>query len=276
MSELSEIWRELARRALESKFSGVAAESDDLLGSAELREGLLTPNAGGGPGAMGSGPGMMPPMMMGGMGGRGGGNGSGGGGGGLGGSTGPAPAGGAPSNYAPRQAGTLTSAKEIKPENAGEGMPGGGVPGGGVPAGGGPMAAGDDALPEGGDNVGDEAAEHTEPERTREANAPTGEGDEVNRDGFTVEQGKMAQVAELWAQVADSYGHASSRMPAPVSLGFAEKARVSTDGLASAAQRWGHEAAREFLSISHSMVSSVRAYEESEDVAVATAGKQEG
>ncbi len=74
---------------------------------------------------------------------------------------------------------------------------------------------------------------------------------------------------------ADAYGHVSSRMPAPVSLGFAEKAKVSTDGLASAAERWGHEAAQEFLTISHSMVSSVRAYEESEDVAVIAAGKQE-
>ncbi|WP_297750186.1 hypothetical protein [uncultured Tessaracoccus sp.] len=274
MSELNEIWRELARRASESKFSGVAAESDDLLGSAELREGLLSPNAAGGPNAMGGGPGMMPPMMMGGMGGRGGGNGSGGGGG-LGGSTGPAPAGGAPSNYAPRQAGTLTSAKEIKPENAGDAMPGGAAPGGGMPAGG-PMAAGGDAMSEGGGGVEDEAAEQAEPEDTFVPHAPTGEGDEVNRDGFTVEQGRMSEVAELWSQIADAYGHASSRMPAPVSLGFAEKARVSTDGLASAAERWGHEAAQEFLTISHSMVSSVRAYEESEDAAVTAAGKQEG
>ena len=41
MSELNDIWRELARRASESKFSGVAAESDDLLGSAELRLSLI-------------------------------------------------------------------------------------------------------------------------------------------------------------------------------------------------------------------------------------------
>ena len=273
MSELNEIWRELARRASESKFSGVAAESDDLLGSAELREGMLSPNAAGGPNAMGGGPGMMPPMMMGGMGGRGGGN-SSGGGGGLGGSTGSAPAGGAPSNYAPRQAGTLASAKEIKPENAGDAMPGGGAPAGGMPAGG-PMAAGDDTMPEGGGDVADEAAEQAEPGDTFVPHAPTGEGDEVNRDGFTVEQGTMSEVAELWSQMADAYGHASSRMPAPVSLGFAEKAKVSTDGLASAAERWGHEAAQEFLTISHSMVSSVRAYEESEDVAVIAAGKQE-
>lgn len=274
MSELNDIWRELARRASESKFSGVAAESDDLLGSAELREGMLSPNAAGGPNAMGGGPGMMPPMMMGGMGGRGGGNGSGGGGG-LGGPTGSAPAGGAPSNYAPRQAGTLASAKELKPENAGDAMPGGGAPGGGMPAGG-PMAAGDDTMPEGGEGVGDEAAEQAAPEASFEAHAPAGEGDEVNRDGFTVEQGKMSEVAELWSQMADAYEHASSRMPAPVSLGFAEKAKVSTDGLASAAERWGHEAAQEFLTISHSMVSSVRAYEESEDMAVTAAGKQEG
>lgn len=68
MTEPSDQDKELQQRATESEFSGISADSDDLLDDGELREGLINPNASGGKGKN-SGPGMMPPMMMGGAGG---------------------------------------------------------------------------------------------------------------------------------------------------------------------------------------------------------------
>ena len=67
MTEPSDEDKELQQRATESEFSGISADSDDLLDDGELREGLINPNASGGKGKN-SGPGMMPPMMMGGAG----------------------------------------------------------------------------------------------------------------------------------------------------------------------------------------------------------------
>ncbi|WP_297743156.1 hypothetical protein [uncultured Tessaracoccus sp.] len=55
------------QRVTASEFWGVSADSDDLLADGELREGMINPNASGGKGKN-SGPGMMPPMMMGGAG----------------------------------------------------------------------------------------------------------------------------------------------------------------------------------------------------------------
>lgn len=68
MTEPSDQDKELQQRATESEFSGISADSDDLLDDGELREGLINPNASGGK-SKNSGPGMMPPMMMGGAGG---------------------------------------------------------------------------------------------------------------------------------------------------------------------------------------------------------------
>ena len=255
MSEANNLWKELARRASESKFSGITPESDDLLGNAELREALLSPNAAAG-GVPNAGMGMMPPMMMGGMGAGGRGGQAGATGGGLGGSTGMAAAGAAPSNYAPRPAGTLTSAQELKPDAPG-----------GAAGGGGPVAAGAD-TPSAPGSAGDDASPAEQ--------AVTPSDDAANRDGFTVEQEQLEELAALWAEMSETYERASNAMPAPVSLGFAEQVKVSTDDLASATERWGHEAAQEFLTISHAMVSSARAYAESEDAAVATARTQEG
>lgn len=68
MTEPSDQDKELQQRATESEFWGISADADDLLDDGELREGLINPNASGGKGKN-SGPGMMPPMMMGGAGG---------------------------------------------------------------------------------------------------------------------------------------------------------------------------------------------------------------
>lgn len=67
MTEPLDEERELEQRATESEFSGISADSDDLLDDGELREGLINPNTSGGK-SKNSGPGMMPPMMMGGAG----------------------------------------------------------------------------------------------------------------------------------------------------------------------------------------------------------------
>ena len=67
MTEPSDEDKELQQRATESEFWGISADADDLLDDGELREGLINPNASGGKGKN-SGPGMMPPMMMGGAG----------------------------------------------------------------------------------------------------------------------------------------------------------------------------------------------------------------
>lgn len=70
MNQAEEAWRELQRRAAESKFGGIRADSDDLLHDPELREALINPNAAGGRDGEGQG-GTPPPMMMAGMGGSG-------------------------------------------------------------------------------------------------------------------------------------------------------------------------------------------------------------
>ena len=70
MNEAEQAWRELQRRAAESKFGGIRADSDDLLDDPELREALINPNASGGKDGDGQG-GTPPPMMMAGVGGSG-------------------------------------------------------------------------------------------------------------------------------------------------------------------------------------------------------------
>ncbi len=302
MSDTSSAWKELARRASESKFSGITSESNDLLGEAELREGILSPNAAGAK-TPDAGMGMMPPMMMGGMGaGRGGPAQAAPAGGGAA-PSGPATAAapGGSNGYAPRPGGELPTAKELKPDGgsagAGEGLSGGG---GGAPApGGGSLPAGDempepagapdaDTEDEADDGTGapedDSAApEEDVPEATLEQHpAPpsfdevVGERDELEvQDGFVVEQERMQEIAQLWDELSDQYDQVSSRMPAPPSLGFVEDARMATDELGSFAERRSLEAAKQFLSMSHRMRASARAYQESEDEAVAAVGRQE-
>ena len=74
MTEASDAWKELHRRATESEFGGISADSDDLVDDTELREAPINPNASGGKGK-GAGNGMAPPPMM--MGGAGAGGGAG-------------------------------------------------------------------------------------------------------------------------------------------------------------------------------------------------------
>ncbi|WP_296140002.1 hypothetical protein [uncultured Tessaracoccus sp.] len=294
MSDTSSAWKELARRASESKFSGITSESNDLLGEAELREGILSPNAAGAK-TPDAGMGMMPPVMMGGMGaGRGGPAQAAPAGGGAA-PSGPATAAapGGSSGYAPRPGGELPTAKELKPDGGSAGS-GGGLSGGGggAPApGGGSLPAGDEMPdPAGGPDDGAEdqaddsaAPEEAVPEATleQEPTPPSiddvvGEPDELEvKDGFVVEQERMQEIAQLWDELSDQYDQVSSRMPAPPSLGFVEDARTATDELGSFAERRSLEAAKQFLSMSHRMRASVRAYQESEDEAVAAVGRQE-
>ena len=55
MTDANKAWEELERRAAESRFAGIGAESDDLLDGADLREGAINPNAAGGKGKAGAG-----------------------------------------------------------------------------------------------------------------------------------------------------------------------------------------------------------------------------
>lgn len=139
MTEAASAWEELARRAAASGFAGVASDTDDELGSDDLREGQINPNASGAKKSGAGGGGMMPPMMGGAGGGAGG---KAAAAGGLGGGGGTAPIGvdasGALGGSALR-AGSLPGAASA----GGLGAPGAtGVPlGGGPGASSGPMAA---------------------------------------------------------------------------------------------------------------------------------------
>lgn len=272
MSEAEFAWRELQRRASESKFSGITSTSDDLLAENDLGEGVINPNAAAGGAGAGAGGGM-PPMMMGGMGGMGGGQGAGGGGlggGGLGAAQGAA--GGA---YAPG-ARYVPGSAPMKDQNAaagampsGSGIPSGGIPGGAMPSG-------------GGDAGGEEPVEEETPEEELEeepAEEPTDEPcdgeDPEDRDGFTYEEEQMAEIAELWNELSGLLEKMKGSMPAPASLGFAENARFCTDELASDTERWTEQAIKEFLLISHQMMSAARAYSELEDEGVFAVHHQE-
>lgn len=283
MTDAADAWRELARRASESKFSGIRSDSNDLLDAADLREGTMAPGGAANTNADAGG-GMMPPMMMGGM----------GGGGGqaapssLGGGGGAMPAGGAaPSGpYSPRAGGGLPSATELKPADGG-GMPAGGaapsgrIPGGDIPAGGAPADEPHAEEPPASEEAAEDATDDTstEPEETSEEMPPQsgpggeddGEPDDIERDGVAVEEEQLAEVAQLWGELSEAYDGLAASMPAPTSLGFLEDARLASDEFASVTQRWGMEAGKEFLSISHQLLNAARSYDEAETAAVAMA-----
>lgn len=266
MSDASDAWKELARRASESKFSGITANTDDLIREAELREGVINPgDAGaGGPAAGG---GMMPPMMMGGMG--AGGAGQGGAPASLGSAGGGSAAAAAGSGYAPGPRMVPSSAPASKDSGAGTGPMPGGVPGGPMPSGGG-----------GGEEPG--AVDEQEPlddvpleEPAPEPEDATDDADDAPGDGFTVEESQIEEIAQRWSEIADRLAKGGTMMPAPPSLGFASKARLATDDLGSRTQRWNEEAVKEFLNVSHLLVSAARAYGDVEEVSIALASKQE-
>lgn len=241
MSEAMDAWLELARRATESKFSGIASDSNDLLSTADIREGKVSPGGGAGRGADAAGN-MMPPMMMGGMGGMGAGAGAAGAGrlGGMGGAAGPGAAGaGAP---AARIGGGLPQAKEAKAPESDMG----------------PMAA---SAPSGGDLPS--AAE------------TAGGAVEPPPDGIAVEGSELTGAAELWAELGESFKQFSNSMHSPESLGLLHPSKPKTDDLADVSHQWCSEAAEEFQLISTMLVDSARSYQDAEDEASQAATVQE-
>ena len=69
MNDAESAWEELQRRAAESTFSGIRADSDDEVDPNALREAAIQPNASGSKGGNKGGQGGMMPPMMGGAGG---------------------------------------------------------------------------------------------------------------------------------------------------------------------------------------------------------------
>ena len=283
MSEAADAWRELQRRAHESKFSGVSSNTDDLMADADIRENLINPNAGGGGGQQAGG-GMMPPMMMGGMGAGGGAQQQAGGlGGGSGAAQGVSAAGGSAGGYSPAAAAAAPSAPTVQAAG-GEEMPepGGGIPSAGGLSGGGPSGGG---IPEGempgGEGAPEEEVAEEEPggDAQIELNEQPGQmelNDSVeNPDGFTVEEQELQEIAQLWEELSDTIGIGSREMPGAGSLGFAEDLRPTSDELAGFTQRWAMQAAKEFLGISHQLISAKRAYDDIEAESFRIASSQE-
>lgn len=289
MTEAADAWRELQRRAHESKFSGVSSNTDDLMADADLREHLINPNNAGAASQQAGGS-MMPPMMMGGMGGGAGGQqqSSLGGGGAAPGAAAPgggaayAPAAGTPAPSAPT---VQASGEEAVPEPELGGL--GGAPAGGLGGGGGMPAGGEmpGGAPEGGledageaGGAGDEAP-GSGGESTVEMN-DTGERKDFsdgveNPDGFTVEEQELQEIAQLWEELSDMVGGGSRTMPGPASLGFAADLKPSSDELAGYTQRWAMQAAGEFLSVAHRLISAKRAYDDIEMESFQIAQRQE-
>lgn len=219
MTEPEDVWAEIARRAAVSRVSGVTADDDDLMTTADLREAQLNPNRQGGQSGVG-GPGMMPPMMMGGMGGRGGGaEGGAGGGGGLGGgsmaaaaaSTKPAQA----STGLGVQAAQAPLAEEVPEEPAVPDLGGLGGGGGGIGAGGG--------APE----------------------ASAGAGSAPPADGFSADPVAVRGIASKWAELAQEI-HALESPAFDAALGMVQPPERPQQAVNEQVRTWTTGAGEEF------------------------------
>lgn len=256
MSESDEIWTEVARRAAVSRFSGVAADDDDVIRGAELLEGALNPNRQGAAGGVG-GPGMMPPMMMGGM---GGGAGAGGSTGGV--APGAASVGGsAPPPNLPQPSASVglgvaaTAAPVADPAPDDVATPG--IP---SPAGGG--------GPSGGGGEGEEPGAVGEPEPP----AAPGHG-AIPVDGFRADPGVLRSLAARWAEVAQEL-HGLGGASTEVELGLVLRPERPQRAVQEQISAWTAGAASEFDAIVARLHDVAGQYEAVEDSGVAEIRKE--
>ena len=276
MTTAEEAWDDLFRRAAQSRFAGVTAETDDLMGAADLREGSINPNSGSkAPGAGAGGPGMMPPMM--GMGGGGGGGGAAAPSGGLGATTAtaaPEPAPGVRvAAMQPLEAPTAASAGP----GAAEAEPGdlGGTGGGSIGGGGGGSlpevdlegAAGSDSGPENqeGGPAGDGSGV-TDPAGGGPAvlGGPTTPGD------FSVDPDRLRRAADRWYALSD-HVRVNGEMDVPDTYGLLKSAPVP--GLGAEATAWAQGASAEFRAVGDALAKLADAYLANEETGAALAGE---
>lgn len=233
MSE-QDIWVELARRASESKFSGVTSETDDLLGDVFLKEAPLNPSAANGAHGAGA-PGMMPPMMMGGMGGGREATAASSSGKELGIS---APTATSQLSYSPREGLPLAEATPVQTAPKGA------------------IAAGADLAPE-----------------VSSAPAIGGSGQPLGSSarGVAVGHEQIQSTANLWDELSQMYDKVSTRIPRAKSLGFALAANEVIEKMTEEVHRRGQLAAKEFQTIAEDMRSTSQAYAKAEDEAARAA-----
>lgn len=303
MQEAEQAWERLlaqhgraARGAVLASVVGVAPEDPDDVLTAELREARVNPRAAGGAQGGAGGPGMMPPMMMGGAG-----MGATGGAGragatGLGASAGAAEARGAVAAGASSTQPGIVSMPGLADARA---LPTTGVgaagAGGGAGLGAGPAGAGAAGVLAAGAAAGDEAQASTkdlapttgEGEGSAsgdglaigvaEADAPTGtpttDGHSssvggarppASEDTVSVDVERMRSAGGSWRLLSEEMSGATRQMLPPASLGFAEPARPDSEGLALTTLDCAQQAAAEFDAIAHRLVGAAGDYDDTE------------
>lgn len=252
MSEAEQAWEKLAQRAMQSKFSGITADTDDLLADIDIREGKLSSKGNHSNAGQNAGGPMMPPMMMGGMGGMGG-----------------AGAAAAPrmGTAAAPAAATVGPTPQVGPQAVQPQHLAAGPAAAGVPSG---LPSGGPGGPGLGGGLGDSAAESEPPaeEAVAESSSPT-------PDGVIVDNEQLTNVAALWVELSETFKRLSSEMYAPKSLGLLHETKPKTDELSAANHQWCSDAANEFESIGAMLVDSARSYENAEGDAIQVAKAQE-